>query len=288
MKQEEPKIHLQQLHSNFNWESLNEEATFIQFSPHEFVPEGLPNDVQATPAPTLLIRHQATKYMNFIRQWYAEYTKYKRFSKQVRIFRGPTGVGKSSLLLQLVLFAKTTGWIVFYIPNTSKWATISETDDGYPLQCKQYLASVLQSKQTCELLQQTPVQLKYNIQCNSLYDVVVHGSENSADAPQILLSYILELQYTTSFPVIFALDEWDSLHSTSAITNRIAQKFLSPSTFSCVSCILLLATSGENISLKHFEDGDIMNYSAYISPYSEAETNTMQLYNKEMSSLSNM
>ncbi|KAG5642823.1 hypothetical protein DXG03_002082 [Asterophora parasitica] len=144
------------------------------------------------------------------------------------VLTGRSGCGKSFLLLQLVEHSITNDWIVLYIPRAKKLVD-STTPHEYDLRTRTYFQPAF-SFQTLQRLQAAnhaklsalTTQKKHIFEKRevplgtSLADLIGVAVKEPSLAPLILEAVMSELSTQTKNPVLFAVDDFQSLYCRTA------------------------------------------------------------------------
>ncbi|TCD69100.1 37S ribosomal protein S23 mitochondrial [Steccherinum ochraceum] len=146
------------------------------------------------------------------------------------VLTGSGGTGKSYLLLQSLAYAQSTGYIVLYVPRASKLV-----DSSTPYSYDPRTWTYAQPKYSHQLLHRLltvnetslrKLQLSQDLLADDgsvrlakgspLTDLIDFGVRDPAMAPSILARVFQELAEQTQFPVMLAIDDFQSLfcHST--------------------------------------------------------------------------
>jgi small subunit ribosomal protein S29 len=141
------------------------------------------------------------------------------------VLNGRAGCGKSFLLLQTAEYAAATGeWIVLYVPRTRRFVDGS-TPYAYSLATRTYL----QARAARETLQrfgtvnehllkyltttaeETVLATQTVPEGTPLLDIIAAAKEDEANAPAALEAIMGELGGQTLFPVLIAIDDFQTL-----------------------------------------------------------------------------
>ncbi|KAL6845691.1 hypothetical protein ACP4OV_024514 [Aristida adscensionis] len=161
-------------------------------------------------------------------------TQWKDIKKQI-VLDGPRSCGKSIALAMLVHWARTEGWLVFYVPQGKDWThggffyrnTYSDFFDT-PVQSAKMLQDFLKYNET--RLQQLPCQISEPIplgegagvgmmkgadtvempEGSTLYDLIQTGITHSHASVGVLVRLRKELALVKNVPVLFAIDQYNS------------------------------------------------------------------------------
>lgn len=141
---------------------------------------------------------------------------------------GDRGAGKSTLLLQAVSYALESGWIVFYQPRARKWVDSSSqfayNEEKMMFDQPEAAADMLQKLLSVNRKRLSKVKLEQDVvlsdatikQGETLDKLVEHGLKEDSDTAIATLDAVLDVLSTqTQFPVLFAIDEIQSLFCTS-------------------------------------------------------------------------
>ncbi|WWC67298.1 mitochondrial 37S ribosomal protein mS29 [Kwoniella pini CBS 10737] len=150
-------------------------------------------------------------------------------SKDARyVLTGERGSGKSMLLLQTVAYALESGWIVLFNPKATEWTNSSshyiydsQTQLFSQWQSAQSILSTLLAinKDKLDAIKLTSdielAQGKTASKGSKLSDLVATGSKDDRVAVKVLDEVMAVLEKQTQFPVIWAIDEAQTLFTTS-------------------------------------------------------------------------
>ncbi|KAI0825732.1 mitochondrial ribosomal death-associated protein 3-domain-containing protein [Irpex lacteus] len=160
-------------------------------------------------------------------KWLDEATK-KPSSAKRAVITGNLGSGKSYLLLQAAEYARKKGYLVLYIPRSLRLVD-SSTSYVYDPRTRTYL----QPEFSTELLKRfrdvnhqafEELLTSEDIIVSSrrmvpkgttLAELVRTGTRQEVDAPVVLSALIKELQLQKKYPVLLAIDDFQSLYSQS-------------------------------------------------------------------------
>ncbi|TFK51912.1 hypothetical protein OE88DRAFT_1658612 [Heliocybe sulcata] len=155
-------------------------------------------------------------------------------SSQTRlVMTGPTGCGKSTVLLQAVEYAAKTGWLVFYIPRAIKLVD-SSTTHIYDLRTQTFI----QPKAAYQLLirfltvnrdrlqnlkttVETPLDRRSTVPAGQgLVDLIEMGLKDPFLATTVLATLLDELRKQTRYPVLLAVDDIQALYCKTAYRDQ--------------------------------------------------------------------
>lgn len=150
-------------------------------------------------------------------------------SKEARyMITGERGAGKSMLLLQAVSYALESGWIVFYQPRASKWVNSSSqfayNEEKMMFDQPEAATDMLQKLLSVNRKTLSKVKLTEDVVLSDatvkkgegLDKLIDHGLKEDSDTAVATLDAVLNVLSTqTQFPVLFAIDEVQSLFCTS-------------------------------------------------------------------------
>ncbi|WWC57585.1 mitochondrial 37S ribosomal protein mS29 [Kwoniella dejecticola CBS 10117] len=144
------------------------------------------------------------------------------------VLTGERGSGKSMLLLQTVAYAMESGWIVLFNPKATEWTNSSSHFIYDPLtqlfsqwQSAQKILSTLLAvnKDNLDAIKLTSdielAQGKTATKGSKLSELVANGSKDDRIAVKALDSVMAVLEKQTQFPVLWAIDETQTLFTTS-------------------------------------------------------------------------
>ncbi|KAI0085775.1 mitochondrial ribosomal death-associated protein 3-domain-containing protein [Irpex rosettiformis] len=144
------------------------------------------------------------------------------------VITGQLGSGKSYLLLQAVEYARKKGYLVLYIPRSLRLVD-SSSAYVYDPRTRTYL----QPEFSAELLKRfRDVNLQAFEELLTSEDVIIsgrrmipkgttlaelvrNGTRQEVDAPVVLSALVKELQLQSKYPVVLAIDDFQSLYSQS-------------------------------------------------------------------------
>ncbi|TFK66662.1 hypothetical protein BDN72DRAFT_132569 [Pluteus cervinus] len=154
--------------------------------------------------------------------------KTKPSSETSRVFTGPAGCGKSFLLLQCTKHCQTEGWVVLYIPRAVNLVN-STTTHIYDLRTRTYLQpaysyQILQRLLSVNepLLAKLKTQKKFSLEKRDLdaqtplVDLINIGIKDKSAAPTVLDAVVTTLSEQTQYPVLLAVDDFQSLFAQTA------------------------------------------------------------------------
>ncbi|KAI5016553.1 uncharacterized protein LOC123431389 [Hordeum vulgare subsp. vulgare] len=216
---------------------------YVDFSLDEWkamLPEGLPTgmmkEFQDTRRCAVMVRESFLDLRdNFRRIVDPAITAKRKDTKRQIILDGPRSCGKSIALAMLVHWARTEGWLVFYVPQGRDWThggffyrnTYSDFFDT-PVQAGKVLQDFLKYNET--RLQQLPCQIFEPIplgegtgvgmmkgadtvempEGSTLYDLIQTGITHSHAAVGVVVRLRKELSLVKDVPVLFAIDQYNS------------------------------------------------------------------------------
>jgi len=152
---------------------------------------------------------------------------------QARILTGRRGIGKSAVLLQVILWARMNDWIVMYNPGHRRYVTEAGavergTDDGIPVSKSRLRPSLYTQPlgaqemlgwiQTAhgDKLSTIPKRRNYPEKLYSssenLDSIIERGMRSRQYAGDAVLDLRLELGLVEEFPVLIACDEFNSCY----------------------------------------------------------------------------
>ncbi|OXG23617.1 mitochondrial carrier protein [Cryptococcus neoformans Tu401-1] len=144
------------------------------------------------------------------------------------ILTGEQGSGKSVLLVQSVAYAIGSGWIVLYTPRASKWVNSTsqyiydpETKTYAQWESAQNILSVLletnkDKLSAIELPEKVELTKGKSVKAGeSVAALAQLGAKDDRSAVKALESVVGALEKQTQFPVLWAMDEAQSLFNTS-------------------------------------------------------------------------
>ncbi|KAF8493178.1 mitochondrial ribosomal death-associated protein 3-domain-containing protein [Russula emetica] len=152
------------------------------------------------------------------------------------VLTGPTGCGKSFLLIQGVEYAASAGWIVMYIPRAINLVN-SSTAYSYDLRTQTYLQPVF-AQQTLErfrcvnehalnsFVAEDKIELGGSSlpQGTPLLKLIDVGLKDRASAPGVLSAVLEALGKQTRVPVLLAIDDFQALFTRTAYKTPHFQK----------------------------------------------------------------
>ncbi|KAI0339407.1 hypothetical protein BDW22DRAFT_1409048 [Trametopsis cervina] len=144
------------------------------------------------------------------------------------IITGQMGSGKSFLLLQAVEYWRKKGHVVLYIPRSLKLID-SSSSYYYDLRTRTYLQSEFSAQvlarfrdvnstifEELKTTEDILLSARRTVTMGStLSDLVRAGLRQNLDAPSVLSALMKELERQSTFPVLLAVDEVQSLYSQS-------------------------------------------------------------------------
>ncbi|ONM27500.1 mitochondrial 28S ribosomal protein S29-related [Zea mays] len=204
------------------------------------LPEGLPagmmKEFQETRRCAVMVRKSFLDLRDNFRRIVdpAVTTNLKDTRKQI-VLDGPRSCGKSIALAMLVHWARTEGWLVFYVPQGKDWThggffyrnTYSDFFDT-PVQAANILQNFLKYNET--RLQQLPCQIFERIplgegagvgmmkgvdtmempEGSTLYDLIQTGITQTHASVGVMVRLRKELSLVKDVPVLFAIDQYNS------------------------------------------------------------------------------
>ncbi|KAL6595137.1 hypothetical protein ACP70R_048240 [Stipagrostis hirtigluma subsp. patula] len=161
-------------------------------------------------------------------------TQCKDIKRQI-VLDGPRSCGKSIALAMLVHWARTEGWLVFYVPQGKDWThggffyrnTYSDFFDT-PVQAAKILQDFLKYNETrlqqlqCQIFEPIPLGEGAGVgmmkgadtvempEGSSLYDLIQTGITHSHASVGVLVRLRKELALVKDVPVLFAIDQYNS------------------------------------------------------------------------------
>jgi len=140
------------------------------------------------------------------------------------VFYGDAGVGKSACLQLVVYWARKSGWLVVNIKNATKWAhsggqiVKSKRGDGLwdqPYLGVKFLGHMLDSH--ADKLKQIPIRTDISglgkFEGKTLFDLVEFGAALHEFSCDVIVIFKKELQRVIEFPVLIAIDDYNSLYN---------------------------------------------------------------------------
>ncbi|KIR53788.1 mitochondrial carrier protein [Cryptococcus gattii Ru294] len=144
------------------------------------------------------------------------------------ILTGERGSGKSVLLVQSVAYAIESGWIVLYSPRASKWVNSTsqyiydpETKTYAQWESAQNILSVLletnkDKLSAIELSERVELTKGKSVKAGESVAVLAQlGVKDDRSAVKVLEAVVDALEKQTKFPVLWAIDEAQTLFNTS-------------------------------------------------------------------------
>jgi small subunit ribosomal protein S29 len=223
--------------------SHTDACAYVDFSLDEWkamLPEGLPQgmtkEFEGTRRCAVMVRESFLDLRdNFRRIVDPPVSIKKKEPKKQIVLDGPRSSGKSIALAMLVHWARTEGWLVFYVPQGKEW-----THGGFfyknpynglwdtPIQAKRTLQDFLKFNESH--LQQLPCQIFEPIplgesagdgkltdadsmsmpEGSTLYDLIQTGINYSHAAVGVVVRLREELSLVKDVPVLFAIDQYNN------------------------------------------------------------------------------
>ncbi|SCZ93135.1 BZ3500_MvSof-1268-A1-R1_Chr6-2g08483 [Microbotryum saponariae] len=199
------------------------------------IPGLIQKEFSATTRPATVVRSVTLKVKNLIDQSKGNSSEASR-----TVLNGPSGSGKSVVMLQGLAYAQATGWIVLYLPSgTSIPATPlvnSSTPHVYspqralfdqPQFAAQFLQRIAQTNKTLltSLKTTQPYELTADLPIGtSLYSLITQSSPQDRIAPLLLEALFFELSRQTSHPVLLAIDQAQGLFNTTQCVDPTYRK----------------------------------------------------------------
>ncbi|CAL9202254.1 unnamed protein product [Musa hybrid cultivar] len=223
--------------------SRKEACSYVDFSLEEWnamLPEGLPagmkKEFEETRRCAVMVRQSFLDLRDNFRRIVDPpiHTGTKNSKKQI-VLDGPVSCGKSIILAMLVHWARSEGWLVFYVPKGKEW-----THGGFfyknlhnefwdtPVQAETILQNFLKFNE--DRLQQLPCQifdpillgegagvgLMKNVDSmampegSTLYDLIQTGITYTHAAVSVVVRLRKELSLVKDVPVLFAIDQYNN------------------------------------------------------------------------------
>ncbi|ERN05361.1 hypothetical protein AMTR_s00007p00199090 [Amborella trichopoda] len=219
--------------------------TYMNFSLEELnasLPEGLPagmtKEFEETKGNYLLVRQSFLELRDNFRRVVEPPLQVNSKAPKVRkqiVLDGPVSCGKSIALSMLVHWARSEGWLVFYVPNGRKW-----THGGFfyknpqtdlwdtPIQATKILQDFLKSNEAqsqklpCQYSDPIPIGEGAGVgmmkgadsmampEGSTLYDLVQTGLRYSQAAVGVVVRLREELSLVKDIPILFAIDQYNS------------------------------------------------------------------------------
>uniref|UniRef100_A0A452YGB9 Small ribosomal subunit protein mS29 n=1 Tax=Aegilops tauschii subsp. strangulata TaxID=200361 RepID=A0A452YGB9_AEGTS len=226
--------------ASFSHRGVNAYVDFTLDEWKAMLPEGLPagmmKEFQDTRRCAVMVRESFLDLRdNFRRIVDPAITAKRKDTKRQIILDGPRSCGKSIALAMLVHWARTEGWLVFYVPQGKDWThggffyrnTYSDLFDT-PVLAGKVLQDFLKYNET--RLQQLPCQIFEPIplgegtgvgmmkgadtvempEGSTLYDLIQTGITHSHAAVGVVVRLRKELSLVKDVPVLFAIDQYNS------------------------------------------------------------------------------
>ncbi|TVU17939.1 hypothetical protein EJB05_34001 [Eragrostis curvula] len=216
---------------------------YVDFTLDEWkavLPEGLPagmmKEFQETRRCAVMVRKSFLDLRDNFRRIVdpAITSNWKDIKRQI-VLDGPRSCGKSIALAMLVHWARTGGWLVFYVPQGKDWThggffyrnTYSDFFDT-PIQAAKIMQDFMKYNEA--RLQQLPCQIFEPIplgegagvgmmkgadtvempEGSTLYDLIQTGITNTHASVGVLVHLRKELSLVKDVPVLFAIDQYNS------------------------------------------------------------------------------
>ncbi|KAJ7561212.1 hypothetical protein O6H91_03G019100 [Diphasiastrum complanatum] len=196
----------------------------------EGLPAGLTQEFEATDSGSFLIRGQMVHLCERLQRDLTALEPRKHY-----VLDGPVGSGKSVTLAMLVMWARSQGWLVFYVPFGKEWThggmyAKNERTGLWdtPIQAKSVLEGFLRSHdELLGLLKCHVVEPLYLGEVpglplargpqhmilpenSSLKDLIQQGLAQPHVAVAVVVRLREELSLVTDVPVLFAIDQFNS------------------------------------------------------------------------------
>ncbi|XP_040382413.1 uncharacterized protein LOC102719882 [Oryza brachyantha] len=226
--------------ASFSHRNANAYVDFTLDEWKAMLPEGLPagmmKEFQETRRCAVMVRESFLDLRdNFRRIVDPAIAAKRKDAKRQIVLDGPRSCGKSIALAMLVHWARTEGWLVFYVPQGKDWThggffyrnTYNDLFDT-PIQAAKILQDFLKYNET--RLQQLPCQIFEPIplgegagvgmmkgadtmempEGSTLYDLIQTGITQSHAAVGVVVHLRKELSLVKDVPVLFAIDQYNS------------------------------------------------------------------------------
>ncbi|CAM9532338.1 unnamed protein product [Chrysoparadoxa australica] len=192
-------------------------------------PEGLPLGLEDEVAVTgvlgskaVMIRPTARKLIRGLKMFQVHPSS--SHTQRAFVIKGGRGLGKSCALAHAVHYARSNGWVVFYIPRAwrlmHKGLYVQPTPgkEGMydcPVNALSMLTSFKEahSEQAAQILVKDPETIERrggSAGSMTVLDVIEQGMGDETLAPLALTDLKKELDTCTEFPVLIAIDEYNS------------------------------------------------------------------------------
>uniref|UniRef100_A0A0E0LIA2 Small ribosomal subunit protein mS29 n=1 Tax=Oryza punctata TaxID=4537 RepID=A0A0E0LIA2_ORYPU len=234
---------------------------YVDFTLDEWkamLPEGLPagmmKEFQETRRCAVMVRESFLDLRdNFRRIVDPAIAAKRKDAKRQIVLDGPRSCGKSIALAMLVHWARTEGWLVFYVPQGKDWThggffyrnTYNDLFDT-PIQAAKILQDFLKYNET--LLQQLPCQIFEPIplgegagvgmmkgadtvempEGSTLYDLIQTGITHSHASVGVVVRLRKELSLVKDVPVLFAIDQYNSWFTFSEFQEPVTVRSCGP------------------------------------------------------------
>ncbi|SGZ17619.1 BQ5605_C020g09133 [Microbotryum silenes-dioicae] len=194
------------------------------------IPSLIQKEFSATTRPATVVRSVTLKVKNLIDQ-----SKGNSSAASRTVLNGPSGSGKSVVMLQGLAYAQATGWIVLYLPSATPLVN-SSTPHIYspqralfdqPQFAAQFLQRIAQTNKTLltSLKTTQPYELTADLPIGtSLYALIIQSSPQDRSAPLLLEALFFELSRQTSHPVLLAIDQAQGLFNTTQYVDPTYRK----------------------------------------------------------------
>ncbi|SCV67816.1 BQ2448_5427 [Microbotryum intermedium] len=150
---------------------------------------------------------------------------------------GPSGSGKSVVMLQGLAYAQATGWIVLYLPSATPLVN-SSTSHVYSPQralfdqpefAAQFLQRIAQTNKS--VLTSLKTTQPYELLADrtlpigtSLYSIITQSSAQGRSSPLLLEALFYELSQQSTYPVLLAIDQAQGLFNTTEYVDPTYRK----------------------------------------------------------------
>ncbi|XP_072952437.1 uncharacterized protein [Typha angustifolia] len=218
-------------------------CTYVDFSLDEWkemLPEGLPvgmtKEFEETRRCAVMVRKSFLDLRdNFRRIVDPPVSNKLKESKKQIVLDGPVSCGKSIVLAMLVHWARTEGWLVFYVPKGKDW-----THGGFfyknpyndlwdtPVQATKVLQDFLKFNESrlqelpCQIFDPIPLGEGSGVgmmkgvdsmampEGSTLYDLIQTGISYTHAAAGVVVRLRKELSLVKDVPVLFAIDQYNN------------------------------------------------------------------------------
>uniref|UniRef100_A0A0D9WWM8 Small ribosomal subunit protein mS29 n=1 Tax=Leersia perrieri TaxID=77586 RepID=A0A0D9WWM8_9ORYZ len=216
---------------------------YVDFTLDEWkamLPEGLPagmmKEFQETRRCAVMVRESFLDLRdNFRRIVDPAIAAKRKDAKRQIVLDGPRSCGKSIALAMLVHWARTEGWLVFYVPQGKDWThggffyrnTYNDLFDT-PIQAAKILQDFLKYNETrllelpCQIFEPIPLGEGAGVgmmkgadtvempEGSTLYDLIQTGITSSHASVGVVVRLRQELSLVKDVPVLFAIDQYNS------------------------------------------------------------------------------